>query len=337
MTLVTLSRRAPTELPDGAYDVRGWEVRTALDSKKVGKVDDMLLDDRGSPRFLDVNLGLFKRHVLVPLAEAHAEPSDQVIWIDRLDEERLARIPEYDHDPERLSPEYERRLTDEYGALASEARDRPAPEVVEERPMGGLARLGDLGDFRVAKGVTDPRGWKVVAGDGTKLGEVSELIVDQGSLSTRYLDVKVDEKPLELEPLDRHVLIPAERVRLDRKGKHVVADGLFARDLGTYPVYGGLPLDRDTELRLARAWERDGDRRPADPETVRFFGARARPGDTAPGAQARRMRIRDGRMGDEESHEDDSILAGDGDEVRIRVSGDDIVIERNPRGRSEDG
>ena len=328
MTLVTLSRRAPAQLPDGAYDVRGWEVRTALDSKKVGKVDDMLLDEHGSPRYLDVDLGLFKRHVLVPLAEAHAEPSDQVIWIDNLDQERLARIPEYDHDPERLSPDYERRLADEYRSLASEPTE---PVREDETQPDGLARLGDLGDFRVAKGVTDPRGWKVVAGDGAKLGEVNELIVDTRSLATRYLDVSVDEKTHELEPLDRHVLIPAERVRLDRKAKHVVVDGLFAPDLKTYPVYQGLPLDDPMERSIDDLYRERSEGHVADPDAVRFFGARARPGDAAPAARARRVRIREGDGSER------SIVADGGDEVRIKVSGDDIVIERNPRGRSGDG
>ncbi|HEX9710550.1 MAG TPA: PRC-barrel domain-containing protein, partial [Candidatus Thermoplasmatota archaeon] len=118
MSLVTLSRRDATELPEGSYDVRDWEVRTAPDGEKVGKVDDMLLDEHGRPRYLDVDLGLFKRHVLVPLSEAHADPSTQVVWIDSLDGERLSRIPAYERDPAALSPDFETRLLEEYRTLS---------------------------------------------------------------------------------------------------------------------------------------------------------------------------------------------------------------------------
>ena len=50
------------------------------------------------------------------------------------------------------------------------------------------------------------------------------------------------EKSLKLESIDRHVLIPVERARLDHKHKSVILDGLFGRDLSSYPVFTGLPL-----------------------------------------------------------------------------------------------
>ena len=59
MPLIPLSRNPDHALPADALDVRGWTVKTSLDREKVGKVDDLLVDERGRPLYLDVNMGLF--------------------------------------------------------------------------------------------------------------------------------------------------------------------------------------------------------------------------------------------------------------------------------------
>jgi hypothetical protein len=343
---MNLSRRAPAHLPDGAYDVRGWEVRTEMDDEKVGKVDDMLVDDNDHPRYLEVNLGIFKRHVLVPLSEAHADPSAQVVWIEHLDRDRLAELPEYGRDASLLSPEYEDRLHHEYRTLRTR-RDgvRDSREPVEEG-MPRLARLSDIGDFRVAKGVTDPRGWKTLSGDGVVIGEVKELIVDPNALTTRYLDVEVKEDALDLEPVNRHVLVPSDRVRLDRKEKHVVIDGIFARDMRDYPVYSGLPLQPDAERAIDEAYGRPKDGRGREAISSRFFGVRKRASESAPvraRSRGRPMETGEDRdiervTSDIERVDDDTYeIARDSENVRIRISGDDIIIERRPRGGRDDG
>jgi hypothetical protein len=85
----------------------------------------------------------------------------------------------------------------------------------------------------------------VITGEGETVGRVVELLVAPGDMKARYLDVTVDEKRLELEPVDRHILVPAEHVRLDRSANKVVVAGLLAHDFGEYPQYGGLPLERE--------------------------------------------------------------------------------------------
>jgi hypothetical protein len=354
MTLVNLSRRAPAHLPDGAYDVRGWEVRTEMDDEKVGKVDDMLVDENDHPRYLEVNLGIFKRHVLVPLSEAHADPSTQIVFIEHLDKDRLGELPEYNRDASLLSSEYEDRLHHEYRTLRTR-RDSAPGEVRDPvaADMQRLARLSDIGEFRVAKGVTDPRGWKVLSGDGVVFGDVKELIVDPNALTTRYLDVEVKEDALDLEPVNRHVLIPSDRVRLDRKEKHVVIDGIFARDLRDYPVYAGLPLAAEVERSIDDAFGRPKDPRGREAVSSRFFGVRKRARDAEPvrvRSRGRPMDSEDDRdiervtsdiervTSDIERVDDDTYeIARDAENVRIRISGDDIIIERRPRGGRDDG
>lgn len=340
MGFMSVSRRSAGHLPDGAYDVRGWEVRTERDGEKVGTVDDMLLDERDRPRYLDVDLGFLRKHVLVPLSEAHADPSANTVWIERMDRDRLREVPEYDGDPALLSPAYEERLLEEYRLLSADGGS--TAEGVPSPPS--LARLGDLTDYRVAKGVTDPRGWKLVGGDGQQLGEVVELLVDPAGMTTRYLDCSVKEDKLGLEPLDRHVLVPAERARLDRKHKHVVVDGLFGRDVKDYPVYGGLPLDGAAEREIHQALERgghtEGPHEPAS-DSRRFFGVRSRvEGDSLVRPRGRPESSSAETSSTPESDPDvdeTRIEAPEEGEVRIRITSDDIVVEKHGRGSRDDG
>lgn len=241
MAMRPISRMDDFSFPPDAWDVRGWIVRTRPDEEKVGKVEDMLLDHAGGLRYLDVNLGFLKKHVLVPLDHAWADRDDKVVWIETLTKERLHDVPEYALDPESLDAGYERRLDNIYGGTTATAhRDLVAPDLNVEEQLE-LRRLGDIeDDYRVAG--DDPRKWDVVTGDGRTVGHVVELMIDPGSMKARYLDVALDEDALDLEPVDRHVLIPADMVRLERKKKDVVVAGLLSGDMAGYPQYPGLPF-----------------------------------------------------------------------------------------------
>jgi hypothetical protein len=133
----------------------------------------------------------------------------------------------------------------------------------------------------------DPRGWDVVTADGQTVGEVKELLMDPGAMKARFLDVSVDEKKLDLERVDRHILLPAERVRLERNKKRVVVGGLLAGDVARYPQYGGLPVQSRSARELDEFFERPNvdeavrrehdvrmESHPDDPSLRHFYGPR---------------------------------------------------------------
>lgn len=291
MALRPISRVNDFAFPEEAWDVRGWTVRTRPDDQKVGKVEDMLLDASGTLRYLDVDMGFMKKHVLVPLDHAWADRDDKVVWIETLTKERLHEVPEYALDPEALDEGYERRLDALYGGTTASAhRDLVAPSTGGDAELD-LRRLGSIEDqYRVSG--DDPRKWDVVTGDGRVVGRVAELIVDPGSMKARYLDVALDEPELDLEPVDRHILLPADRVRLNRKKKTVVVSGLLSGDFAGYPQYGGLPFTQRQAKELDDVFQRAGvapretgprQRDLAEPnddwrvQTLRsFYGTRAR-------------------------------------------------------------
>jgi uncharacterized protein (TIGR02271 family) len=131
-------------------------------------------------------------------------------------------------------------------------RDDQEREVDRHRPSDNpqVAALKDLGDFEVAEGYPDPRGWTVRSADGTEVGKVHDLIVDTGSMRTRYLAVRLDDD-FAGSRNDRDVMIPVGTARIDDDGDNVVVNNLSADRFATLPAYeaGSLTRDQENELR----------------------------------------------------------------------------------------
>ena len=99
-------------------------------------------------------------------------------------------------------------------------------------------RLAHLGAHKVAKGMTDPRGWKVVDAHGQMVGVVKDLIIDTDRMVAAFLDVELDTKFFTLRG-DPHVFVPMPRAHRAGDEKRVsvpeltrsrVASLLMARD-----------------------------------------------------------------------------------------------------------
>lgn len=115
----------------------------------------------------------------------------------------------------------------------------------------GLRPLKELGDFKVADGEPDIRGWDVTGSDGRKIGEVHDLLVDTGAMKVRYMDVELDGEVAGRDPDDdRHVLVPIGAASLDDDRDHVRLTRLTAGQLTTLPVYDHRMLTRDQERTL---------------------------------------------------------------------------------------
>jgi hypothetical protein len=261
MSLEPLSQSTDYVFREGWHDVRDWSVRTMMDDARVGAVHDVLLDRQGRPRYLDVDLGLFDKHVLLPIGNAKADQGREVVWIPGLASDHLRRVPAYDHDLAALSRGYEFGLVAAYtSALHGEEGSEPRPtfagavygpsEVetpVRPRASGQLAPLSALSDFRIAGGGADPRSWPVILGDGQQIGRIDELLVDTESLKVRYLTCEVDEELLDLDREGRRVPIPTGFARLDEENRRVLVDVLTSREVGRLPLYTGAGFDATVE------------------------------------------------------------------------------------------
>lgn len=289
MPLIALADNMNYEFPVGMYDVRDWDVITLVDHERVGHVHDLLIDEAGKPRYLDIDLGLLRKHVLLPIGQAHADPAKRVIWIPGFTREQFREIPAYAHDLTGLTREYENGLVVAYSSAYAGERYRPRPayagavygpsELETRVRIGELPRvalLSHLDDVRIASGEPDPRGWIVTTADDRRVGVVRDLIIDTLAMKVRYLVCEVDTAAVGLPEDHPEVLIPVGYAALDERGRAVRVEAISAHSLQGLPVLSGDEIWRELEEEAIR---RDGqssdDRRFYDHprfDPHRFFG-----------------------------------------------------------------
>jgi sporulation protein YlmC with PRC-barrel domain len=225
--------------------------RDVVDGKaeKVGSVADLLLDrHRGSIQMIAVNLGVFKKAVLIPVSQF--DLNEDVLVLRRWTRDQLKPLPAYETDrpiTTALLEEMERAHPRFYGDPQRVAGMGPAD--------GRIIPLRDARDFRLAKGDPDLRGWNVFGSDGERIGTVSDMLVDPAAMKVRYLDVDLLDDLFKLKE-DRHVLVPTEAVDLRERGKDVWIRNVSATDVAQLPAYTGGPVDPALEDGILDAFSR---------------------------------------------------------------------------------
>lgn len=264
MPFIRVSSDSSYKFPAGARDLRGYEVRTGIDDEKAGKVSDILADDTGAPRYLDVDLGFLKKHVLLPVGHATADTEREVVVLPGLAKDDLERIPDAVEEGA-VDRDYERRLTGAYDRSLVGERTYARPEYEPGSAFGAgagagaesLARVDQLDEIEVADYHPDPRGWDVVTTDGERVGTVDHLIGDTTAMRVRYLSVDLEEHGDVSEP--RKVLVPVGFANLDTDARTVRLDWMESSRIRSLPAYQGT-LDRAYTDRLHEALDRPGDR-----------------------------------------------------------------------------
>lgn len=221
-------------------DLVGWTVSDARGAK-VGTVNDVLIDRSGCIRFLAVDLGLFRKSVLLPVEAL--EWGEAAMVLNRWGVDDIKPLPTYHADrplSRELLEEMERAHPRLYGAHGT--AELQAGDAEGER----LVPLNEARDFRLGKGAPDPRGWNVFGADGERAGVISGLLVDPVGMKVRYLEVDLADDLFQLDE-DRHVLVPSDAVDLRERGKDAWVTGLAARDLARLPAYTGGMVDPVTQ------------------------------------------------------------------------------------------
>jgi sporulation protein YlmC with PRC-barrel domain len=227
-------------------DFLEWEVIDRA-GEKIGSVGDVLIDRRGRVRFLDVEFGLPRKHVLLP--EHRLEWGDKRFIVDGWTRDEVRALPPYDpaqapdeamlEDLERAYPWVYAEQAEEWLAPPGETRVVP---------------LSEAKDFKLGSGAPEIRGWNVFGADGERVGTVSQLLVDPAALKVRYIDVDLLD---DLFPLrdDRHVLVPLEQVDLKERGNDAWVRHLPAKQIGRFPAYTGGAVHPAMEAAVQRAFE----------------------------------------------------------------------------------
>jgi len=119
-------------------------------------------------------------------------------------------------------------------------------DKVKERK---LTRLEALDEYKVADDDPDVRGWAFVGNDGSHLGVVDSLIVDQEAEKVRYLDVKLD-KAFTHSDSDRHILVPIGLAKVHEDKDEVLLNEIDRSVLLDCPIYRGDGVTLDYEHAL---------------------------------------------------------------------------------------
>lgn len=235
---------AGVSVPPVAREVRGWPVRTLVDAHVVGTVHDLLADDDGTVRYLDVALGR-RKHVLLPVGLARADLQETVVWAPGLTAASILRLPPYDHDAATLSPQAEMELLDAYTAVLAGGAPLGGREAGGP-PPAPLTSLSEMEGYVVADGEPDPRGWRLLGDGAAPLGSIEELLVDPAALKVRFLVAVVGGSGVP-QPGVRRILLPITAARLDPPHRAVTLEGVTGDDLDRLPTYDGRPLSAADE------------------------------------------------------------------------------------------
>jgi PRC-barrel domain/Domain of unknown function (DUF2382) len=135
MVYSALSHHPELSFTEGLADVRGWEVRTAADDEKVGKVYDLVIDSENQIRYLDIDSGglLTSKRILLPLGAAQVDERDDVIWVDGITKQQFKLLPEFIGDTSELGMDYERQLAGVFPASAADEQSLVVHRFYERR------------------------------------------------------------------------------------------------------------------------------------------------------------------------------------------------------------
>jgi hypothetical protein len=208
-----------------------WRGRTVVDrdGDKIGKFDELYLDDDDRPAWAAVTTGLFgMRQTFVPLSEARAD--GDVLQVP-FGKDMVKDAPSVDPDAQ-LSPEEEDLLYRHYGLRGRGAGEETVAEddapVEDDRPVEDDARVADDGPVR------DDAPTAGDTGDGD--GEGAEMIRSEEEVSVgtrRRVSGKARlKKYVVTEHVQKVVPVQREEVRVEFEP----ADGEADTEAGDAPA-----------------------------------------------------------------------------------------------------
>jgi uncharacterized protein (TIGR02271 family) len=124
-------------------DVIGFDLYSG--DEKIGSVDDVLVDDNGSFRYLVINTGawILGKKVLLPIAQGRIVYADHRVYVNNLTKAQVDSLPNYDPD-HLIDYEHEEQVR---GVYRPAATGIAAPEMTYDHTNYGYDRDPDLYAF----------------------------------------------------------------------------------------------------------------------------------------------------------------------------------------------
>jgi uncharacterized protein (TIGR02271 family) len=110
---------------DGFKAIEDWYAGYTVydnDGSKIGKVDDLFLDEQDQPEYVGVKMGLLgTSSTLIPMEVATTEEANQTITVSS-DKDTVKNGPTFDDDRE-ITPDYETEVRSYYGLGAADSTE----------------------------------------------------------------------------------------------------------------------------------------------------------------------------------------------------------------------
>jgi uncharacterized protein (TIGR02271 family) len=196
------------------------------DYEKIGKVDDLFVDENDSPEYIGVKMGfLGTRSTLIPFELARVNDERQVIEISK-NKETVKNGPTFDDDRE-ITPEFESEVYPYYGLQhtnGTDSRSAYGSYYSDEGTVGPGMTMGDTetGEFRqhaaYDEGVNQSRGDDLEDEDELRVQRTEEELAagtrqrEAGQLKVRKR-VRTEREHIEVPT--RHEEVSVERVPVE--------------------------------------------------------------------------------------------------------------------------
>lgn len=237
-----------------------------VESDQIGSVFGALAEvESGLLRYLDVALDDVPKHILIPIGHARVDRAEggAQVRLRAATRDDLQGVPTYDPEADGVDEPFEREVLSSLGRLFYGERyyahpaydhsglyagEHPLVRADEEKALPGqstLVALRELRGYRVADGVPDVRGWRVVTGDGTDAGDVADLVVDVKEETVRYIIIGDDGAA------DATAMLPVGYARIDKRNQRIELPVLTPADVQALRfLEPGQDIDRAAEQRV---------------------------------------------------------------------------------------
>jgi uncharacterized protein (TIGR02271 family) len=181
--VVPMNQLSGYTVADGEPDIRGWDV-VASDGRRLGRVDDLLVDTTANKvRYVDVEGGP-QGHVTIPIGYARLERDSKQVLVDRLSDDQFGALPAYDRGP--ITRDYEERVGRACNLQASSA----TPDFYENEAFRADEMRLTLSEEQLAIGKREVSGGEVGVHKTVETRHVREEV------PLRHEEVEIERRPI---------------------------------------------------------------------------------------------------------------------------------------------
>jgi uncharacterized protein (TIGR02271 family) len=172
---------------------------------KIGKVDDLFLDENDQPEYVGVKMGLLgTKSTIIPMELATTDESAGTITVST-DKETAKDGPAFDDDRE-ITPEYENEVRSYYGLGAAQAQGTGSYDTYEEPRTESHSDVTHDDELRVQRSEEELRaGTREREAGSVKVRKRVRTDRERIEVPVKHEEVSVERVPVSGEATEAHI------------------------------------------------------------------------------------------------------------------------------------